>query len=306
MPLAFDRVVHSDWSVSSKKRWTATAVRSSNGWFVASLRQTPDDFVNCLFDGAEHTLAGFDFPIGLPAFYTSRINFDFRYLISNPSSDKLQRFLSPVESLFDVTIDQPFYRKHPRGGRHSLLFSKLGCRSIDDLLRECDKRTKNRLRAEAIFWTVGAKQVGKAALAGWREILLPSLARGASLWPFDGSLSSLARGRLTIAETYPAEAYQHIGMTRTVKKRSRLGRELAGSTILGWASKSHVRFADTIEVQIRCGFGDREDVEDPFDAIAGLCSMIEVVEGRRAEASDLVKFAESCEGWILGQIDSPC
>jgi hypothetical protein len=174
------------------------------------------------------------------------------------------------------------------------------------LLRECDKRTKNRQRAEAIFWTVGAKQVGKAAVAGWQEILLPSLRRGASLWPFDGSLSSLARGGLTIAETYPAEAYQHIGMAKIIKKRSRAGRAAAGSTVLKWASKNDVSFADAIELHINCGFGDGEDGEDPFDAIAGLCSMIEVVEGRRAEAPDLAKFTEPCEGWIFGQIDSPC
>jgi len=306
MPLAFGRLVHSDWSVLSRKRWTAEAVRSSNGWSIAVLQQTPSSFVDYLFDGSEHTLAGFDFPIGLPSFYATKAGLDFRDLISNPSSDRLQQFLTPVETLFDVSINQPFYRKHPKGGRHSILFSRLECRSIEDLLRDCDKKTKNRLRAEAIFWTVGAKQVGKAALAGWREILIPALVRGASLWPFDGPLSSLSRGRLTIAETYPAEAYQHIGMSKTIRKRSQDGRTTAGNRMLDWASEYGVELAQPVETQIRSGFGDGEDGEDPFDAIAGLCSMIEVVEGRRAEAADLGKSTKSGEGWILGQIEGPC
>ncbi len=190
----FDRLVHSDWSVLSKKRWTASAVRSPSGWSIAFLQQTPGGFLDYLFNGPEHTLAGFDFPIGLPSFYATKAGFDFRDLISNPSSHRLQRLLTPVETLFDVSIDQPFYRKHPKGGRHPDLFNRLGCQSIEDLLRECDKKTNNRLRAEAIFWTVGAKQVGKAALSGWREILIPALVRGASLWPFDGPLSLLSAG----------------------------------------------------------------------------------------------------------------
>jgi hypothetical protein len=57
---------------------------------------------------------------------------------------------------------------------------------------------------------------------------------------------------------------------------------------------------------IRTGFGEREDGEDAFDAIAGLCGMIEVCDGRRAEAPDALWSSRPREGWILGQIDVAC
>jgi hypothetical protein len=304
--LDFGRLVHSDWSVSPKKRWTATAVRLSNGWSVACLRQTPSNLVDHLFDFSGHTLAGFDFPIGLPLFYATSAKLDFRELISDPSSARSQRFLTPVETLFDVSIDQPFYRKHPKGGGHLVLCQRLGCQTIYDLLRECDKKTKVRSRAEAIFWTVGAKQVGKAALAGWHEVLIAAIAQGASLWPFDGPLSSLVSNRLTIAETYPAEAYQHIGMAKTIRKRSQAGRKAAGAIMIEWSAMHDVTFAPTIKAKILSGFGEGKDGEDPFDAVAGLCGMIEVADGRRAEAPHPAKFNKREEGWILGQVDCPC
>jgi hypothetical protein len=53
------------------------------------------------------------------------------------------------------------------------------------------------------------------------------------------------------------------------------------------------------------GFGAGGEGEDPFDAIAGLCGMIEVADGRRAEAPDLAANVRRREGWILGQIDLP-
>jgi hypothetical protein len=203
---AFDRLVHSDWSIAAAKRWSATAIRSRNGWLVNRLNQTgePARFLDDLLDQSRRTLAGFDFPIGLPLLFLDRMGLEFRQLISSPLSDRARRFLTPLETLFDISPDQPFYRKHPKGGRHADLWQRLGCAAFDDLLRECDKKTANRTRAESIFWTVGARQVGKAALAGWQDVLIPALERNARLWPFDGRLVSLDSSALTLAETYPA------------------------------------------------------------------------------------------------------
>src|SRR3981189_3809350 len=96
--LAFDRLIHSDWSVHSKKRWTAVAHRSENGWLINNLRRTPaaDEFLNSLFDQTRKTLAGFDFPIGLPAFYLNKMKLDFRELLSTPNSDMSRSFFSVV------------------------------------------------------------------------------------------------------------------------------------------------------------------------------------------------------------------
>jgi len=302
-PVAFERLVHSDWSIAPAKRWTAIAERRPDGWSIAGLAQTPSPhrFLDLLFD-RPGTLAGFDFPIGLPAFYLDKTGIDFCDLLSLPATDRARRFFTPADTLFDISPAQPFYRRHPPGGRQADLLRRLDCTSFDELLRVCDRKTKNRSRAESIFWTVGAKQVGKAALSGWRDILIPARARGARLWPFDGRLSS--SHALTLAETYPAEVYRHLGMTRTVRKRTQEGRKMAGAVMLAWTSERNVRLSAELASLVRDGFGERADGEDAFDAITGLCGMIEVADGRRTEALDALWTADPREGWILGQIDA--
>jgi hypothetical protein len=305
--LAFDRLVHSDWSVSRAKRWSAVALRSETGWRVDRLEPTPSpqEFPDALFDRTRKTLAGFDFAIGLPSAYLDRTQFDFCQLLTAAHSARTQRFLSPVPSLADISPAQPFYQAHPRGARHADLLRALGCDHFIDLLRQCDRKTVTRSRAESVFWTVGARQVGKAALAGWREVVIPLLESGANLWPYDGALESLDGAVLTLAETYPAEAYRHVGMPRTVRKRAQAGRRAAGAILLDWASRQNVEFASPIRRSIVDGFGDRDSGEDPFDALAGLCGMIEVADGRRAEAPAALPSAARREGWILGQTDLP-
>jgi len=68
-----------------------------------------------------------------------------------------------------------------------------------------------------VFWTLGGKQVGRAAIIGWRDLLVPALQDPSidlRLWPFDGDLVDLiAPGAMVVAETYPAEACVHLGMT---------------------------------------------------------------------------------------------
>src|SRR5262249_6918040 len=161
----------------------AVAIRSRNGWLINRVAPTsePAGFLDDLFDRSRRTLAGFDFPIGLPVPFLDKAGLQFRELLANPLSERTKRFLTPLETLFDISPDQPFYRTHPKGARHCHLFQRLGCAQIEDLLRECDKRTERRNRAESIFWTVGARQVGKAALTGWQDILIPALARKARL-----------------------------------------------------------------------------------------------------------------------------
>jgi hypothetical protein len=73
--------------------------------------------------------------------------------------------------------------------------------------------------------------------------------------------------------------------------------------MLEWASRHRVSFAPKIKQSMLNGFGAGGEGEDPFDALAGLCGMIEVADGRRAEAPDPTALSRSCEGWILGQID---
>lgn len=79
-----------------------------------------------------------------------------------------------------------------------------------ELLRLCERATDLRSAACMLFWTLGGNQVGKAAIAGWRELIAPNLDT-IGLWPFDGSLQEiLDRFPVAVVETYPGDAYGQI------------------------------------------------------------------------------------------------
>ena len=128
--------------------------------------------------------------------------------------------------------------------------------------------------------------------------------QGALLWPFEGSLSGLAaRGGVVLAETYPGEAYGHVGVAfkATESKRRQSDRATKAAAILGWAAQRGVTIAPDVEADITDGFGARSNGEDRFDALLGLLGMIEVVAGWRPEAVYPPGAPSPWEGWILGQ-----
>ena len=88
-----------------------------------------------------------------------------------------------------------------------------------------------------MFWTLGANQSGKAAIAAWQSLILPALQANAQLrlWPFEGPLSSLlSPGSVALAETYPAEALRHLGIRLRGSKRRHADRcATAGGPICG-------------------------------------------------------------------------
>lgn len=122
----------------------------------------------------------------------------------------------------------------------------LGVQTFDELLRNCDLRTENRQVACSVFWTLGGNQVGKAAIAGWSEIIRPAVTRGARLWPFDGVLAELSgTPGVVIAETYPAEAYYIVdaNFQRNESKRRSADRKSKAPKILRWADKNRVNLS---------------------------------------------------------------
>ncbi len=157
-----------------------------------------------------------------------------------------------------------------------------------------------------MFWLVGGNQVGKAAIAGWRELIAPAIARdpSLSLWPFDGQLATLlARSGLVIAETYPGEAYGHLDLEiRRPGHSKRRQADRAGDSraLRHWARTNHVRLADRLQASIDNGFGAGADGEDCFDALAGLFGMLDVVLGNRRSGEPEDEMTR-IEGWILGQ-----
>ena len=77
----FNSLIHSDWSVQQSKKWMAAAERNGLGWIVDAPRPVPSDpeLVKLIQDwtgGGRTVLAGFDFPIGLPASFEKQIGLD--------------------------------------------------------------------------------------------------------------------------------------------------------------------------------------------------------------------------------------
>ena len=247
--MKFATLTHADWSNTPKKRWAAVATSEDGGWYVelpAQVSASPR-FLDLLFERTSRgaVLAGFDFPIGLPLSYGSAIGAaDFRAALNEFGTGRWSRFYDVAETAAEICIERPFYpRQYLSQSKQSHLLNALGVGSINELRRQCERHSGSRRAACPLFWTLGGNQVGKAAIAGWKEIISPACQRGAKLWPFDGSLEDLAAdGGLIIVETYPAEAYGHIGIhfSQGESKRRRDDRAAKAGSIISWAERSRV------------------------------------------------------------------
>ena len=307
----FDLLAHADWSIAAKKRWVSVARRLDGRWCIEAPEVVSDcaSFVSDVVAGTsqpQRRLIGFDFPIGVPASYGARTGFqDFRDLLENVGSGEWGNFFSVAETRDEISLRRPFYPQRSNDGAKRFHFlDALEVESIDELLRRCERRTPDRNAACSLFWTLGAKQVGKAAISGWREVIRPALARGVRLWPFDGRLADLsAHGGSVICETYPAEVYGHLDIRfgPTESKRRQANRASKATKISEWAAANSVDLSETARSAVQNGFGPGGTGEDAFDALAGLLGMIEVVEGRRREGPSDDFDIQRWEGWILGQ-----
>lgn len=286
----FDRVVSADWSVNPAKRWMAVAEREGERWTVRDVTRVPDPPL-LLIPREGRTLLGFDFPIGVPDAYATRAGVErFVDLLLEAGRGRFAAFYEPATTPEEISITRPFYPRRPGGTSRAQLSGALGLDDPEQLYRQCERRTARRDAASPLFWTLGAKQVGRAAIAGWRDVLVPALRSedyDVALWPFHGELAMLSRTHRVVAcETYPAEAYRHLGFPRR-----------------GWSKRNE---ADRRRL-IGRALLDGPAGEDPFDALVALRHMLDVVAGRLPAHP----FAEwppglaAREGWILGQQDLP-
>lgn len=78
--------------------------------------------------------------------------------------------------------------------------------------------------------------------------------------------------------------------------------EAVDKVLMHWAERSGVALAASLLALLETGFGDRKDAEDPFDAMLGAFSMIDVILGYRPEGVPEDSGPRNIEGWILGQI----
>jgi hypothetical protein len=304
----FRSLLHADWSTNPKKRWVARAARIDAGWEMTPPRLVGDTraFVWELFTAVGPVLAGFDFPIGVPSAYGRLTGLaDFLTGLEVFGKGEWAEFFVVAETPKQVSRTRPFYpRASTAAAKQIHLLHGLGIDSIDALRRECERATPTRRAACPLFWTLGGNQVGKAAISGWQEVIAPARRRGARVWPFDGSLAELAMvGVPVLAETYPAEAYGHVGVAfrAGMSKRRQEDRRTSMKGLCGWARQHGVTFSEQLITQVEDGFGARADGEDAFDALIGALGMIEVIDGRRMERPADPNSEEVWEGWILGQ-----
>ena len=307
----FEKLVHADWSTDPKHRWMATAVLSGRTWRVEAPEPVGDAraFVArqiCVNGNAPRRLVGFDFPIGVPAAYGKRTGLaNFRALLLAVGTGEWAQFFSVAKAAGEISSRRPFYPHASGGKKQQHLFDGLSVSGMTDLLRHCERATETRRAACSLFWTLGGNQVGKAAISGWREVVRPALTfPHVRLWPFEGALADLAaEGGVVICETYPGEAYAHVGVFFRAgeSKRRQEDRQTKAEALLDWAAASKVVLSDGASAAVRDGVGASQYGDDQFDAFAGLLGMIEVVEGGRSEGVPADEDVRNWEGWILGQ-----
>jgi hypothetical protein len=305
-------VLHSDWSMHPRKRRQAEAILEGDGRYLAFATQatpSPDRVLQELHartPAASSVLAGFDFAIGLPRAYAEQVGVaEFLTLFPRLGSGPWKDFFLVADTKREISLRRPFYPRSAAtkgSATHAHLCAALGARTMDDLRRVCDLASKERPAAEVLFWTLGAKQVGKGVISGWREMLQPSrrtLGDWVRLWPFEGALNSLvAPGRLVVVETYPAEFYRHFGFK--VSKQDQTSRKGAAKVLLTWTKAAGVRLTPSLEAQLNDGFGASKDGEDDFDAVVGLFGMLNVVLGHRAPGDPTEDAVKRIEGWMFG------
>lgn len=292
-----------------RKRWLALARPCPRGW-VLSVEPVGD--VGALLSRL-HLAArggpvalGVDFPIGLPDAFARRHCTAFRdfpeFLRALPGQLSM---LEVARSLGEVGPMRPFYPHRGTRGMTRLSHAlALGLETASDMSRLCDAATADRPAGAPLFWTLGANQTGKAAIAAWRDLLLPALDSlpPPLLWPFEGAFLSLLRpGHVAVAETYPAEALRQLGLRPIGSKRRRADRlELvpglrdAMAGLQAWPDP-------TLEILLLDGFGADPAGEDRLDCLLGVLCVLLVIEGRRPDAAPDDIRVRRWEGWVLGQ-----
>lgn len=315
-------IAHADWSKDANKRWVAIAEREPAGRItVRSVEPVGDlgSYFPRLLARAPRpaeVLAGFDFPIGLPLGYATRAGIeDFVTALPMLGNGPWAEFYTLARQPAEISLTRPFYpHSCARKGdaKQAPWCEALGAPDRSALLRACEQPTAQRQAASPLFWTIGGKQVGRAAISGWRDLLAPALTAdgfGIRLWPFHGGLSELlSPDHVVVAETYPAEYYHHLGLNlgpvpgaTKAGKRVQASRAANATRLFDWASHHSIALADSVADAVADGFGPAPDGEDRFDAFVGLLGMLEVIVGGEEPTVGLPAQAARVEGWILGQ-----
>jgi hypothetical protein len=301
---------HADWSTDPRKRWMTRARRRAGQWRAEAPEPVGDvaTLLPRLLAPGLPVALGLDLPLGLPRDYASgrsEAGFpDFlRGLAARPG------FFLVNAGLETVSPDRPFYpARGVAGMTRAAHAAALGLAGPHGLSRWCDRATTERPAGAPLFWTLGANQSGKAAIAAWRDWLVPALAAGAPirLWPFEGGLRALmAPGRAVLAEVYPAEALRHCGLRLTGSKRAEGARRALAPALRAVMEARDILPSPALAMAIEAGFGADAAGEDRFDSVIGLLGLIAVLEGARPDFVPDDPWVRRWEGWVLGQTALP-
>jgi hypothetical protein len=300
---------HADWSVDPRKRWISVARRTGSGWALAEPRLVGDagTLVARLLreaDGGPVAL-GADLPIGLPRAYSaSRTEPDYPEFMRR--IHLMPDFFNVCSALEELHPGRPFYPARGIKGMTRLSHATaLGLPDAASLGRWCDKATPERPAGAPLFWTLGANQTGKAAIDGWRSLILPALGT-LRLWPFHGPfLSLLAPGIVALAETYPAEALRHLRIPLKGSKRRQADRLAIAGPLMAAMDALLAVPGDALRAAVADGFGSDAAGEDRFDSILGVLCVLNVLEGHRPDTAPADPWIQRWEGWVLGQTAMP-
>jgi hypothetical protein len=281
-------------------------------WALAAPRPVGDvaSFLSRLSDEASGGAAalGVDLPIGLPrAYAATRPEPDFPTFLRDVGA--LPDFFSVCATLDDIRPGRPFYPARGIAGMTRLSHAlALGLPDASALSRACDRATAERPAGAPLFWTLGANQSGKAAIAAWNQMILPALTDRAKLrlWPFEGPFRSLlSPGWVALAETYPAEALRHLGIRLRGSKRRHADRCATAGVLMTAMDQQGASPDDTMRHSLLDGFGADTCGEDRFDSVLGVLCVLNVLTGNRPDTAPADPWIERWEGWVLGQTALP-
>lgn len=289
-------LVAADWSTHPTKRFVCHARYEGDVWHIGAPRAPSDPFF-APTHGA--TLFGFDLPLGVPHAWAQRTGVtSFRTLLGELGQGRWSSFYEVAATSEEIALERPFYPRRPGGTSQTQLVEALGVPDIDALRRICDRKRPGHTTPCPLFWTLGANQVGKAALHGWREVFAPNL-QDVALWPFDGTLQDLAQpGAQVCAEIYPADMYGWLGLETSGSKRSQDVRRGHAARLL---QVTGARFSPEADAAIRDGFGGGKDGEDRFDAMVGALGLVMLATGERSWVEPEDAWVRAVEGWIAGR-----
>ncbi len=251
---------------------------------------------------------GVDLPLGLPRAYAARLDAD-GFLAFLRGTAGWPDFFRVCADLSEVGPHRPFYPARGAAGMtRAAHAAALGLGGAAGLSRACDRATVERPAGAPLFWTLGANQTGKAAIAAWTGMLLPALTAGEPLrlWPFEGPFRALLTpGSVAMAETYPAEALRHLGIRLRGSKRRQADRAAVAAPLGAALARLAVRPDAALAAALADGFGADAAGEDRFDCVLGVLCVLNVLAGHRPDTAPDDPWIQRWEGWVLGQTALP-